>query len=246
VPLADTAALVELARAAMLTDEDYVLEAHAYYLRHAVTGHEFILAPSAHVRDGEPADGATLQIMHGTVWKGNVYIDDRNCAQFGMTTQQYVVVRDAMADLVRALRPCDGNAGLVKGGVDFAVARVGGRFGDQVLVGAQDFNLSSYGAEYMRIFLDEARATLGGLGVEPDQVCVATKVISPTGEATLPRLKAVTDVVGSRSVATTIAAVPGRWGLIGIGCDDAVTATERVFALEDQLWKEGLTGAPLR
>ena len=43
------------------------------------------------------------------------------------------------------------------GGLDFAVGRVGGRFGDRVLVGVTDFNLSSHGAEYMRAFQDEMR-----------------------------------------------------------------------------------------
>jgi len=245
VPLDDPDALARLAAEATQTGEDYVLEAHADYLRHRVRGHEFILAPSAHVRDGRLADGATLQITDGTVWKGNVYIDESSCGRFGLDAEQYRLVRRSVGELLRAFGGLGGGCELVKGGIDFAVARVGGRFGDSVLVGMQDLNLSSCGAEFLRVFLAQARLALGRndpAAMPP--VHAATKVVRPAPGAGLALLREAVDHTSTDHHARAISSVPGRWGLVAVAHPDPVDAAEQVLALEERLRQDGLLARP--
>lgn len=104
VPLADADTLDALARQAMESEEDYVLEAHTHYLRHRVPGYEFILAPSVHVAAGGLAEGGTVQITRGSVWEGSVYVDEGTCARFGITPEQFRTAREGMAGLYEAFR----------------------------------------------------------------------------------------------------------------------------------------------
>lgn len=240
VVLDDEEALGALARQAMETEEDYVLEAHTDYLRHAVRGYEFILAPSTHIVAGRLADGATIQITCGSVWEGSVYIDESSCRNLGVTVEQFRFVREGMRSLLEAFEGGGRSLGFVKGGVDFAIARIGGRFGERPVVGMQDLNLSSNGAEYVRAFLREAREVRGA-GVH-----AATKVIRPTGGTDLPRLKAAVAAAGAGEYSRAITSVPSRWGLVAVASREPQEAAEAVLALEERLHAEGLVRSALR
>ncbi|MGW3064260.1 hypothetical protein ACWDA8_12235 [Streptomyces sp. NPDC001130] len=236
VPLADDAALDALARQAMETEEDYVLEAHTHYLRHRLPGYEFILAPSAHVVAGQPAEGGTVQITRGSVWEGSVYVDEETCARFDITPAQFRAVREGMAALYGAFQGAGRDLGFVKGGVDFAIARLGGRFGGRPVVAMQDLNLSSNGAEYVRAFLAEAREVLG----TRQGVYAATKVVRPTAETDLKRLEDRVERPGHAGWARAITSVAGRWGLIGVAARCPRQAAQEVLELEQRLHRAGL------
>jgi len=242
VPLADDAALDALADQAMETEEDYVLEAHTHYLRHRVPGYEFILAPSAHVVAGRLAEGGTMQITRGSVWEGSVFVDDGTCARFGITPAQFRAVREGMASLHGAFRGAGRDLGFVKGGVDFAIARLGGRFGTSPVVAMQDLNLSSNGAEYVRAFLADARNVLG----RQQGVYAATKVVRPGAETDLRRLRDGLGRSGPDAYARAITSVAGRWGLIGVAGRCPRQAAQDVLELEQRLHRAGLLRTSLR
>ncbi|WP_326693688.1 hypothetical protein OG204_31205 [Streptomyces sp. NBC_01387] len=240
VPLGDEEALGALARQAMETEEDYVLEAHTDYLRHPIDGYDFILAPSAHVVAGRLAEGATIQITRGSVWEGSVYIDEHSCRNVGISVEHFRFVREGMRELLGAFEGNGRSLGFVKGGVDFAIARIGGRFGERPVVGMQDLNLSSNGAEYVRAFLREAREVRGA-GVH-----AATKVVRPTAGTDLRWLKAAVDAADTGHHTRVITSVPSRWGLIAVACQEPQEAAEAVLALEEHLYDEGLLRTVLR
>lgn len=242
VPLDDDARLTELADLLLSGPEDFVLEAHVDYLRHRVEGHEFIVAPSAHVVGGALAEGATMQITRGSVWQGNVYVDRPVCHRLGLSEERYDFIRSAIEDLRVALnRPPD--RALVKGGIDYAIGRLGGRFGDEVLIAMQDLNLSTNGAEFVRAFLREARQALTANGPEGAGVYAATKSVRPAAGVGIGRLQVAVDRDGPGSVSRAIASCPGRWGLIAVGSHDPVSSAEAVIRLERELSDAGLIEA---
>ncbi|MEU1291177.1 hypothetical protein ABZ439_01880 [Streptomyces sp. NPDC005840] len=242
VPLDDVPALNALARQAMETEEDYVLEAHTHYGRHRVPGYEFILAPSAHVVAGRPAEGGTVQITRGSVWEGSVYVDEDTCARFGIAPDRFRAVRAGVAALHGAFQGAGRDLGFVKGGVDFALARLGGRFGERQVVAMQDLNLSSNGAEYVRAFLAESREALG----RREGVYAATKVVRPAAETDLKRLEDGVGQPGPDGWRRAITSVAGRWGLIGVAAPCPLRAAEEVLELEQRLHRAGLLRTSLR
>ena len=236
VDLTSQEQLCDLARRAGTTDEDYVLEAHADYLEASIAGRKLVLAPSAHIVDGMVAPGASLQILQGSVWRGNVFVDERVCEQVGISLSQYDTIRKSMEEFVAAFSEPGRDLGLVKGGIDFGLARVHGRFGDAALIGMQDLNLSSHGAEYLRAFLDGACAALGNAA----PVYASTKVIRPLRTSDIVRLRQYTDTLDDQRYVRAISSVPGSWGLVGVGSRDAVDSFLSVLKLEHQLERDGL------
>lgn len=230
VPLSSPRTPAELIDWVGETREDYVLEAHAEYLRHRIAGYEFALSPSAHVRAGAPAEGIALQFLDGPTWQGNLYLDDRTSAVAGIGRAQYELIRTSMIAFHRCLR----DRGFITGGVDFAIARVGGRFRDRTLVAMQDMNLSACGADFLRAFLAESRARMNS-GAE---VYAATKVIHPPRGLDLPRLRQLIDTHTAHRYTRALACVPGQWGLIGVAGRTPAAATEAVLKIEAE---HGLT-----
>jgi hypothetical protein len=228
VPLEDEAELRRLAAQAAQSRETYVFEAHVEYLPVELGGTTFPLAPSGHVRHGHVADGLTLQFTEGTSWQGNVYVDEAACEAVGLAADRYRAIVEAMEELHDAFTRHD--LGLVTAGVDFAVGRVGGVFGAEVLVGAQDLNLSSHGAEYLRLFLDEVRAG-GRMGY------AATKVICPVMHQTLSVLRGLEHQ--STGPLKVISAIPGRWGLIAAAAEDPLAAADKVLSFHRELVARG-------
>ncbi|MGJ6968576.1 hypothetical protein ACSDR0_42380 [Streptosporangium sp. G11] len=237
--LSDTDRLVEAARAAHPHGDDYLLEAWVDFLTLSAGGEEHPVAPSGHFRNGEVTEGVTLQTLNRFSWVGNLFLDEAGWTGLGLPVDAYRTIRRALRSIHEAfLGPhsvSDGShQGLVTGGVDFAVGRVGGRFGDRVLVGAIDFNLSSHGGEYLRAFREEV--------CDGTERYAATRVFRPSSSATLRRLEAAT-LAGTRpgGRAGAVACVPERWGMIASTGSDPAAALHGVRRLIELLAREGLT-----
>lgn len=223
------------AREAYRHGDDYLLEAWVEFLTARLDGSVRPVIPSGHFRHGRVAEGITLQSMDRFSWRGNIYLDDAAWAELGLPGAAYKTIRHSLETIHAAfLGPqsiADGShQGLVVGGVDFAVGRVGGRFGDRTVVGAIDFNLSSHGAEYLRAFMDEAHAL--GTGERYG----ATHVFVPSAQATLRELeRAATVHAAPGALVRAIACVPQRWAMIASTGTDPGHAMSRVRAIVDTM-----------
>ncbi|WP_329026960.1 hypothetical protein [Streptomyces sp. NBC_00690] len=229
--LTDVERLAAEARAAHPLGDDYLLEAWVDFLSVQLGDTALPVIPSGHFRHGRVADGVTLQVLDGYSWMGNSYLDEGAWKSLGLPEEAYRTIRAAL-EAIRAafLGPqsvLDGShEGLATGGIDFAVGRLGGRFGDQLLVGAIDFNLSSHGAEYLRAFQDTARHH----GI--DERYAATRVFRPSADQTLTQLEAdVTAMASPGGLARAVACVPERWGMIAVTGADPTTAALRIDRL---------------
>ncbi|HZM84795.1 MAG TPA: hypothetical protein VFC19_54430 [Candidatus Limnocylindrales bacterium] len=233
VDLADHSTLRAVSHDILANREESVLEAHLFYSVLDVSGYQFKLAPSAHIEAGAVAPGMTLQFLRDTAWEGNVYFDESY--RLGLTATQYATIRDSMARLVRAFAQVaeqPERGGLTKGGVDFGIGRLNGRFGDRVVVAAQDLNLFSHGAEYLRAFL--AKTTAARANHSP-QVYGATKVVRPGAAATLATLVQATGGFEHDRHCEPIASVPGQWAMIAAAAPDPGRAVEQILRYEQHL-----------
>jgi hypothetical protein len=237
VNLVDQEALKHIASEAFQHGDDYILEPEVTYLDFLLCGQRYIVAPSAHIRFGHVAPGCTVQLLKGTSWFGNVFLDSGSSEQFGISNGHYKTICDTMNILVdgfsqgrEALR-----TDLVIGGVDFAIGRIGGAFGQRVLVAVQDPNLSSHGAEYLRCFMDRVSdETMECVSYRPRYA--ATKIVRPTFEADIDAFRdAVSAYARPGTFADVIGCVPGRWSMIAAAGPDPRTAAEAVVELESAL-----------
>ena len=239
---ADTDRLEQELRLAHRHGDDYLLEAHVEFAQFEAAGRRFALSPSGHVRGGHVAPGITVQLMDGSSWVGNAYVDEASCGSVGLSGPLYRALREALLHIRdafhgEAARAEGVDGGLVTGGIDFAVGRVGGRYGQAVLGGAIDFNLSSNGGEYLRAFLD----TVSPLGHR----YAATRVYRPAPDTGLVATDAlvqqlVQQLVPAGQVAATVAAVPRSWGMVAVTGPDTLGAIELVEALVAGLAGRGL------
>ncbi|MEM1205752.1 MAG: hypothetical protein AAGN66_21155 [Acidobacteriota bacterium] len=236
--LADTAALERLTRGAHVHGDDYVLEAHVDYRLTSVAGQHVSSAVSAHVRGGSLAAGATLQFVEGTSWKGNLFLDGGTLGAFRISPSHYRRSRKFVGDFLGHFERRD--PGLVLGGVDLAVGKVGGAFGDRELLGVQDLNVSFTGAECLRTFLDKARGRgpeLGPYGV--------TRVYRPRpGGGHGAFLEVTAAACGDGIFADTVASIPGRWAMVGVTGRDPEDALGNLRFLEEALILGGLIEPP--
>jgi hypothetical protein len=228
VRLGDEAELRKLATAAWRTGEDYILEAHVDYTKVVLGGQTLTVAPSGHIRYGHVADGLTLQITNGTSWQGNVYFDEATCETAGLSKDRYRAIRTNLELLHSAFtgRRLD----LVTAGFDFAVGVVGGLFGDRKLIALQDPNMSSHGAEYLRLFRDEVAERHG-------PAYAATRVVIP--RVPLTDLCAA-DTVEARRTFKVLSSVPGRWGMIAAAAEDPDAAVREITARAGELADRGM------
>lgn len=231
--LADDNRLSEAAREAHRYGDDYLLEAWVEFLTVKLGGSIQQVVPSGHFRQGQVAEGITLQSLDGFAWRGNTYLDEAAWTRLGLPSDAYQAIRDALKQVRQAFLGAasitDGShEGLVLGGIDFAVGRVGGRFTDRTIVGAIDFNLSSHGAEYLRAFMDEARAL-----DTPDDYG-ATHVFVPPAHTTLRTLERLAaEHTAPGGLVRAIACIPRRWAMIAATGPDPDSATTRVRTLID-------------
>lgn len=228
VRLDDEAALRRLATVAYRSGEDYILEASITYDQCVLGGQTLTVAPSGHIRYGHVADGLTLQITNGTSWQGNVYFDESTCGSAGLTPGQYDTIRRDLAELHSAFT--SRHLDLVTAGFDFAVGRVGGLFGDTALIALQDPNMSSHGAEYLRLFRDQVAA-------RHRPTYAATQVVIP--RASLTDLCAADADLAGRTF-KVLSSVPGRWGMIAAAADDPDAAVMELTARGKELTRQGM------
>ncbi|MFI8437287.1 hypothetical protein ACIGJO_26805 [Streptomyces sp. NPDC079020] len=213
------------------TKEPWVLEAFMHYTQVPIGSRTVPLAPSAHVRNGHVAEGVTLQLTGGTSWQGNVLMDAESWAEAGLSADTY----PAMLGMVEELRSAFAERGLrmVTAGIDFAIGHLGGAFGDREILAFQDPNLSSHGAEYLRLFLDAARERGHGR-------YAATKVVRPEPSSDLALLRDLPEpAMAPGCHAEVISAVPGRWGMLAASAPSPVMALETVLSYEATLSATG-------
>ncbi|MFB7509896.1 hypothetical protein, partial [Streptomyces broussonetiae] len=233
--LTDSGRLAAVAREAHVVGDDYLLEAWVEFLPVELGGSRVPVAPSGHFRHGQVAEGITLQALDGFVWAGNTYVDEAGWTGLGLPDTVYRTIRTSLESIRTAFIGAPGRADgsrltLVTGGVDFALGRLGGRFGERLVVGALDFNLSSNGAECLRAFLEEARRR----GVADEYA--ATRVFRPAPWATLRRLEAVAAArCAAGSLARAVACVPDRWAMIATTGTTPAEAAGRATGLLDTL-----------
>ncbi|MFH9197143.1 hypothetical protein ACH4KO_06485 [Streptomyces anulatus] len=247
--LADTDRLAAEARTAHAVGDDHLLEAWVTFLTVSLGDEEggpgspparrVPVVPSGHIRHGQVAEGLTLQMLDGYSWRGNDYVDEAGWTALGLPRDAYRTVRAALEAVREAFRGprsvADGSyGGLVTGGIDFAVGRLGGAFGDRLLVGAIDFNLSAHGAESLRTFRDRAREQ----GI--DEPYASTRVFLPPADRTLHQMAAT-----ARSMAVpgalleAVACVPRRWGMVAATGAGPAVAAARAEALVAALTAPG-------
>jgi hypothetical protein len=224
--LDDRAYLQQLAQEAWQLGGDYLLEAHVTYGMVDLGGEQVLAVPSAHVRQGAIAEGMTLQFIRGTSWKGNIYLAADTSVEFGIAPATYHQMQSTMHQLAARLQ----ELGLVRAGVDFAVCRLGGRWGDHEVIAVQDINIKLTGAEFLRVFQERQ----GNAGRS-----VASRVFRPTFMATAHDLQQRLARLAAPAPAELIAIVPGRWGIFAATGDSPRDAAQRVLTLEQHLVADG-------
>ncbi|MFE5664983.1 hypothetical protein ACFQ7W_13760 [Streptomyces niveus] len=240
IDLRDIALVRTAAADAHRYGDDYLLEAAVDYVTVPGARTQCPVAPSGHIRNGAIAPGLTLQILDRFSWEGNAYIDRPEWERCGLAVELYDDMLRAMHDIHAAFlseaSTVDGShGGLVTGGVDFAVGRVGGVFGDRVLTGAIDFNFSSHGAELLRAFHEQITAE------QAPERYTATRVYRPTSTATLAETRAaVLTSIPITARAEAVACVPNRWGMVASTGMHMNQAMERTRQLVDILTAAGL------
>ncbi|MCB9356913.1 MAG: hypothetical protein H6575_20345 [Lewinellaceae bacterium] len=212
IDLKNEPGLRSLAENAYPNCDDYVLESQFYYATATIGDQEIKLAPSAHIRAGMPAPGITLQFTEGTSWAGNIFIDEALAQTTGISAEQYRYIRQMMSAFLEACRREYG--GLAVAGIDFAIGRVGGKFGDDLLLCIQDPNISFNGAEFLRTFMTRVGREKNR---ESSGLHAATRVFIPAEDCTHASLSEHLSVLAGEDVYTEIIAiVPGYWGMIGV------------------------------
>lgn len=230
--LTDESKIETLAKDAYQHGDDYLLEAHVKYLEVNVGGQILKTTPSAHIRWGKVAEGLTLQTTQGTSWKGNIYIDEAVSDLFGVSRAHYQIISETMKDFLHAFQTK--SLGLMIAGMDFAIGTIGGAFEDEIMLGAQDPNVSFNGAECLRIFSEKIKEN--NLLSTDEPFYAATRVIRPTLQGTLPALRQITDVVSdAESYCTTIASIPGCWGMIALASRHPVEVVKKLSIVYNSL-----------
>jgi len=132
--------------------------------------------------------------------------------------------------------------GLVLAGIDFAIGRVGGAFGETVLLGVQDLNVSFTGAECLRAFLEKSQRAKSSRGGHRYGV---TRIYRPNPQADHAAFLGVTNSFDrGRVCADTVASIPGRWAMVSISGADPRGAIDNLNHLQNALVTEGLIEGP--
>lgn len=214
--MTDTTTLEALARTAFTYGDDYVLESHVHYSTVAIGNQQLKLTPSAHIRAGKLADGITLQFTEGTSWVGNFYVSETLAPTLGISLAQYQAILKTIDNFRIACQ--QESSGLAIAGMDFAIGQIGGKFGEAVLLGVQDPNISFNGAEFLREFMQRTHLQKGWAS---NSFFAATWVFVPNASCTHDRLN---EMLQQQAVAEThaivVAVVPNYWAMIGVAALD--------------------------
>lgn len=127
--------------------------------------------------------------------------------------------------------------GLTRAGVDFAVGRRGGRFGDSVVIAVQDINIKLTGAMFLREFMERHRTS-----ITPN---AATRVFRPRfGVAPSDIRQWLANASEPNDVHELIAVVPDRWGMLAVTGASPTDAAAHAMALERMLIIDDLAVDP--
>jgi len=237
VDLNNESNLAALAKDAYRHGDDYILEPHVNYNEVVINGEKLKASPSAHIRWGEVATGLTLQFMEGTSWKGNVYIDEETTDSFGVSNVHYWAILSCMDDFLAAFQR--NNLGLTIAGLDFAIGQIGGFFGEEILIGVQDPNISFNGAECLRVFLEKVRKQQKI--IDETSLYGATRIFKPSKDCTLTVLHQFSKNASHSGIfVDVIASVPERWAMIAVAHLDAEEIMKQLAAICADLVKSGL------
>ena len=236
IDLEDESLLMDLAKEAYTYGDDYVLESHVNYRSAKVGTQSLKLTPSAHLSAGKLTPGLTFQFLQGTSWTGNVFVNAENAPYLNLTTDQYQMIHTVMEGFCRAFH--DRKLGLVIAGIDFFVGEIGGHFGQQVLVGVQDPNISFNGAEFLPVFMQKVSVLSGW---DEKSIYATTWIFVPTEECTREILTRVLAAETTDDcMAMVIAVVPRSWAMIGVASPDYGQLTRELDLLISRIRKWNL------
>lgn len=222
----DRASLRALAEEASQYEDDYVLEAFVDYRQVNLAAREYKLVLSGHVRYGKPLPTLTLQVLRGNTWIGNYLVSYEHKHSAGLSACEY----NELVSLVRRVSVVFGSS-LITGGIDFGLGTIGEH--RNVCV-AQDLNLSSHGAEYLRLYCDSKREFID------KGFCAGTRVFLPVENSDVASLaKIVSGQSNNKTVFDVVCVVPGKWGMIACLSSSIESVAEGLDRVENFLSNEG-------
>lgn len=242
---------------------DWVLEATTNYFNipFAVDGKivQLRTAPSVHLIDGEPRKTISLQILDGQAWGGNFICSEENWKElvmlindkrFTQSPKLRSEIADAYAEMTSKIsgytKAINSSAkyrdGQVRGGADLAIATLGGRFGNELVVGVQDYNARANGCETAYSLYDYAKEQYGSKGE------AVTRNISPLHDFNYFQEnigQVIKNVNGRHNLniqpsQIKIIAVSSGWGQYGVIGSDGLMVLKNVFLVEDEMRRLGL------
>lgn len=233
IPLSNLDHLTQLATEAYTYEDDYLLEAHINYLETSLDGLVLKTAPSAHIRQGKQASGIMLQFIDNNSWKGNLYLDAEQAAHMHISPAHYKCIEQTVQNILNGFQ--QHSTGVSIAGFDFAIGRIGGHFGDEIMLGMQDPNISFNGAECLRVFMEKKNVLQQGL-------YSGTLVIHPHLDFTLPEIRQVLQECFPEKTndLEIISIVPDCWGMIAATGKTPQDAVSQLLTLHQTLTKRGL------
>jgi hypothetical protein len=233
IPLNNLDHLSQLAAEAYTYEDDYLLEAHVNYLETTLDGFTLKTAPSAHIRQGKQASGIMLQFIDNSSWKGNLYLDAEQAAHMHISPAHYKCIHQTVQAILHKFQ--QHSARLSIAGFDFAIGRIGGHFGDEIMLGMQDPNVSFNGAECLRAFMDKKN-------VLQQSLYGGTLVIHPHIDFTLPEIRKVLQECFPENTAhmEIISIIPDCWGMIAATGKTPQDTVHQLSTLHKVLTDRGL------
>lgn len=243
------------------SEGDWVIEAKTNFFKIVlpINGEmkEFVTSTSVHVIKGEPRSTVSLQLVDGTQWGGNLICtqetwnelidsidanDPRIKNNPGLIKQLKASFKQmvaSMADYSEAVnRSAKYRGGQVRGGMDLAIATLGGKFGDDTIcVAVQDNNARANGCETAYALYDDAKRDFGKRGE------AITRNISPKVDFN-EFSRQLPDVISKvnrqhhkniRSEQIKLVAVSAGWGQIGMKGTDAMEILQDIYLIEQEL-----------
>ncbi|MBU0647620.1 hypothetical protein KJ855_00395, partial [Patescibacteria group bacterium] len=214
-------------------------------------------APSVHVLNGEPCKKVALQIDDESAWGGNMICtketwdelivmidsnDERIINNPGLTEQlknSYWDMEKLMSKYIGAVNGSDKyRNGQVRGGIDLALATLGGKFGDEIVIVFQDNNPRANGGESARALYRQAQIKYGN-----GQGEASTRIITPN-KSLDDYLKILSDAMENvylkydRKIdpdEVELISYSEGVGIFGMKGRNALVNLEKVLLLEDEL-----------
>lgn len=258
--LADEDLIEERIDAMWKSDGDWVIEAKTNFFKIILdingSQREFATSTSVHIIKGELRTTVTLQLVDGTQWGGNLICsketwdtlidsidkDDsrikNNPDLINQLKNSFELMIASMSDYMNAVNNSEKyNGGQVRGGIDLAIATLGGKFGDEIFVVVQDNNARANGSEVAYALYDSAKKEYGQNGE------AITRNISPLVDfnefsSQLPDVVSKVNQDYDKLIdieQVRLVAVSAGWGQIGMVGTDVMEIFQDVFLVEQEL-----------